>query len=348
MQDIITCSWRKRCVFNSAYGALGNEFFRFFDIRHASAITTAGQLSIRWIENKINDYMNKILKTENEDYVIASDTDSIYLSLDRLVNKTIIEQDVSVSTEDIIAFMDRICENKIQPFIDNSYSELARYTHAYQQKMMMKREGLSDKGIWTAKKRYILRVYNNEGVQYAEPQLKVMGLEMIKSSTPAACKEKLWDAIDIVFNKGEDDVIQFIEEFREEFKSKNPADIAFPRGVNGLSKFSDKANIFGKGCPIHVRGSLIYNDLVKRNKLQKKYELIKEGEKIKFIYLKEPNTIQSNIIAFPNVIPTELDLHKYIDFDMQYEKSFVEPLKIVLDSIGWKTEHVSSLADFFA
>ena len=338
----------KKVCLNSAYGALGNEFFRFFDIRHASAITTAGQLSIRWIENKINDYMNKILKTENQDYVIASDTDSIYLSLDRLVNKTIVEQNASVSTEDIIAFMDRICENKIQPFIDTSYSELARYTHAYQQKMMMKREGLSDKGIWTAKKRYILRVHNNEGVQYAEPQLKVMGLEMIKSSTPSACKEKLWDAIDIVFNKDEDAVIKFIDEFREEFKTMDPADIAFPRGVNGLSKFSDKSNIFGKGCPIHVRGSLIYNDLIKRNKLQKKYEMIKEGEKIKFIYLKEPNMIQSNIIAFPNVIPTELDLHKYIDFDMQYEKSFVEPLKIVLDSIGWKTEHVSSLADFFA
>ena len=338
----------KKVCLNSAYGALGNEFFRFFDIRHASAITTAGQLSIRWIENKINDYMNKILKTENQDYVIASDTDSIYLSLDRLVNKTIVEQDASVSTESIIAFMDRICENKIQPFIDSSYSELARYTHAYQQKMMMKREGLSDKGIWTAKKRYILRVHNNEGVQYAEPQLKVMGLEMIKSSTPSACKEKLWDAIDIVFNKGEEDVIRFIEEFREEFRTKNPADIAFPRGVNGLSKFADKTSIYGKGCPIHVRGSLIYNDLIKRKGLQKKYELIKEGEKIKFIYLKEPNTVQSNIIAFSNVIPTELDLHKYIDYDTQYEKSFVEPLKIVLDSIGWKTEHVSSLADFFA
>ena len=338
----------KKVCLNSAYGALGNEFFRFFDIRHASAITTAGQLSIRWIENKINEYMNKILKTENQDYVIASDTDSIYLSLDRLVNKTIVEQNASVSTEDIIAFMDRICENKIQPFIDTSYSELARYTHAYQQKMMMKREGLSDKGIWTAKKRYILRVHNNEGVQYAEPQLKVMGLEMIKSSTPSACKEKLWDAIDIVFNKDEEAVIKFIDVFREEFKTMDPADIAFPRGVNGLSKFSDKSSIFGKGCPIHVRGSLIYNDLIKRNKLQKKYELIKEGEKIKFIYLKEPNMIQSNIIAFPNVIPAELDLHKYIDYDTQYEKSFVEPLKIVLDSIGWKTEHVSNLSDFFA
>jgi DNA polymerase elongation subunit (family B) len=292
--------------------------------------------------------MNKILQTKGEDYVIASDTDSIYLTLDRLVLKTIREENPNATTEQIIQFMDRICEAKIQPFIDKSYGELARYTHAFAQKMMMKREALSDKGIWTAKKRYILRVHNNEGVQYAEPKLKVMGLEMIKSSTPSACKEKLWQAIEIIFNQGENEVIQFIDGFREEFKTKNPADIAFPRGVNGLSKFADKVTIFGKGCPIHVRGSLVYNDLIRRKNLQKKYELIKEGEKIKFIYLKEPNTVQSNIIAFANMIPSELDLVKYIDYDTQYEKSFVEPLKIILDSIGWKTEHVSSLSDFFA
>jgi hypothetical protein len=248
----------------------------------------------------------------------------------------------------VVNYIDKICEDKIQLYIDKCYSELAERQNAFEQMMIMKREVIADKGVWTAKKRYVLNVHNSEGVQYAEPKMKIMGLEMIKSSTPSACKEKLWDAIDIVFNKDEDAVIKFIDGFREEFKTMDPADIAFPRGVNGLSKFSDKSSIFGKGCPIHVRGSLIYNDLIKRNKLQKKYELIKEGEKIKFIYLKEPNMIQSNIIAFPNVIPTELDLHKYIDFDMQYEKSFVEPLKIVLDSIGWKTEHVSSLADFFA
>ena len=338
----------KKVCLNSAYGALGNEFFRFFDIRQASGITTAGQLSIRWIEMKINEYMNKILKTEDEDYVIASDTDSIYLSLDRLVNKTIVEKNGTVSTENIIAFMDRICENKIQPFIDSAYSELARYTNAYQQKMMMKREALADKGIWTAKKRYILRVHNNEGVQYAEPQLKVMGLEMIKSSTPAACRDKLWDAVDIIFNKDEQAVIDFIDNFREEFRTLEPADIAFPRGVNGLEKFADAKMIYGKGCPIHVRGSLIYNDLIKRKKLQKKYEFIKEGEKIKFIHLKEPNTIQSNIISFPAIIPPEFELAQYIDYDTQFDKSFVEPLKIILDSIGWKTEQTASLADFFS
>jgi DNA polymerase elongation subunit (family B) len=339
----------KKVSLNSAYGALGNEFFRFFDVRQASAITTAGQLSIRWIENQLNDYMNKLLKTENEDYVIASDTDSIYLSLDRLVSKTIIEQNANASTKQIIKFMDKICEAKIQPFIDDAYTELAEYINAYEQKMQMKREALADKGIWTAKKRYILNVYNNEGVEYAKPKPKVMGLEMIKSSTPAYCRKILWEAIDIILNKTEDDMIGMIETYRQEFKYQAISDIAFPRGVNGLDKFTDKSGvgIYNKGTPIHVRGSLLYNNLIKRKKLDKKYPLIMEGEKIKFIYLKEPNTIQSNVISFPTIVPKELDIEKYVDYDLQFDKSFLEPLRIILDSINWKTERVSSLEDFF-
>ncbi len=337
----------KKVSLNSAYGALGNEFFRFFDVRQASAITTAGQLSIRWIENKLNDYMNKILKTNGEDYVIASDTDSIYLSLDKLVSKTIVEQNPNASTKQIIKFMDKVCEDRIQPFIDKAYAELAGYVNAYEQKMQMKREALADKGIWTAKKRYIMNVYNNEGVEYAKPKVKVMGLEMIKSSTPAYCRKILWEAIDIIINKTEDDMIGMIETYRQEFRHQAISDIAFPRGVNGLEKFADAAAIFGKGCPIHVRGSLLYNNLIQRKKLDKTYPLIMEGEKIKFIYLKEPNTIQSNVISFPTIVPKELDIEKYVDYDLQFEKSFLEPLKIILDSINWKTEHVSSLEDFF-
>jgi DNA polymerase elongation subunit (family B) len=338
----------KKVSLNSAYGALGNEYFRFFDVRQAAAITTAGQLSIRWIENKLNDYMNKILKTEGEDYVIASDTDSIYLSLDKLVSKTIVAQNPSADTKQIIKFMDKACEDRIQPFIDASYAELAEYVNAYEQKMQMKREALADKGIWTAKKRYIMNVYNNEGVEYAKPKVKVMGLEMIKSSTPAYCRKIMWEAIDIVLNKSENDLIDMIETWRQEFRSQDISDIAFPRGVNGLEKFSDAKMIYGKGCPIHVRGSLLYNNLVRQRKLEKVYPLIQEGEKIKFIFLKEPNTIQSDVVAFPTILPKELDIDQYVDYDTQFEKSFIDPLRIVLDSIDWKTEHVSSLEDFFA
>ena len=337
----------KKVSLNSAYGALGNKYFRFFDVRQASAITTSGQLVIRWIEKDINQWMNKLLKTENEDYVIASDTDSIYLSLDKLISRTIVEKNPSAETAEIIKFMDRICEDKIQPFIDKSYQRLAKYLNVYQQKMVMKRESLADKGIWTAKKRYILNVHNNEGVQYSKPKVKIMGLEMIKSSTPSACREMLNESIDYFLNKDEKSMIEYIEQCRKKFKTLHVSEIAFPRGVNGLEKFSDNKLVYGKGCPIHVRGSLLHNHLIKKLKLIKKYEMIKEGEKIKFIYLKEPNTIQSNVISFHYSIPEEFDIEQYIDYDIQFQKSFVEPLKTILDTIGWKTEKVASLEDFF-
>jgi DNA polymerase elongation subunit (family B) len=305
----------KKVSLNSAYGALGNEFFRFFDIRQASAITTSGQLAIRWIEKKINEYMNKLLKTKDEDYVIASDTDSIYLSLDKLVSTVIAKPGSSYDTREVIKFMDKACKDRIEPYIDRSYDELAGYVNAFAQKMKMKREALADKGIWTAKKRYILNVYNNEGVEYAKPKVKVTGLEMIKSSTPAYCRKVLWEAIDIVLNKSEQVMIDMIETYRSEFGNQSISDIAFPRGVNGLDKFADKAMIYGKGCPIHVRGALLYNHLVKVNKLDKQIPLIQEGDKIKFLFLKEPNTIKSNIIAFPQSLPKEFGLDQYIDYN---------------------------------
>jgi DNA polymerase elongation subunit (family B) len=337
----------KKVSLNSAYGALGNEFFRFFDVRQASAITTAGQLSIRWIENKLNDYMNKLLKTENEDYVIASDTDSIYLSLDKLVSKTIVEQNPDASTKQIIKFMDKVCEDRIQPFIDKAYAELAEYINAYEQKMQMKREALADKGIWTAKKRYIMNVYNNEGVEYAKPKVKVMGLEVKKSSTPAFFRDKMEECIHIMLNSTEDKLISYVESVRDEMKKALISDIAFPRGVNGLEKFSDAKMIYGKGCPIHVRGALVYNHMLSAKKLNKVYPQINEGEKIKFIYMKEPNPIRSNVIAFPMSLPKEFGIDSYVDYETQFLKAFVEPIKIITESIGWKTESVSSLEDFF-
>ena len=334
----------KKVCLNSAYGALGNEYFRFFDIRQATAITTSGQLAIRWIEKKLNGYLNKVLGTQNKDYVIASDTDSIYLSLNELVSKTIIQSSPSSTPKEIIAFMDRVCENKIQPFIDKSFNELAEYTNALDQKMIMKREALSDKGIWTAKKRYILNVYNNEGVEYSKPKVKVMGLEMIKSSTPTACRAKLWESVDVLLNKTEDDMIDFIEDFRQQFSTFPVSDIAFPRGVNNVENYAKTQ----EKVPIHVRGSIVYNQALEKFGLTKKYQTIKDGEKIRFIYLKEPNVFHSNVIAFPLILPKELDLEKAIDYNLQFEKSFLEPLRIILKCIGWKTERTASLESFFS
>jgi DNA polymerase elongation subunit (family B) len=333
----------KKVGLNSAYGAMGSQYFRFYDLRQAIAVTTAGQLSIRWIEKKLNEYMNSILKTDS-DYVIASDTDSIYMKLGPLVDKV---YGSSMPAIKVIEFMDRVCEDKLQPYIDTSYQELAKYVNAFSQKMRMKREGLSDKGIWTAKKRYILNVYNNEGVQYNEPHLKVMGLEMVKSSTPSAIREKMYQTIKLLITGTESDVQNFIEKFREEFKSLPPEEISFPRGVNGLKEYSDSNSLYKKGTPIHVKGALLYNHYLKQMKLEKKYPLIQEGEKLKFTYLKQPNPFKDTVISYPGRLPAEFQLVEYVNYDMQFDKAYLDPVKIILDCIGWSPVKVNSLESFF-
>ena len=333
----------KKVSLNSAYGALGSQYFRFYDLRMALAVTLAGQLSIRWIEHKLNSYMNKLLATDL-DYVIASDTDSIYLKLGPLVDKV---YSGDKDTKKIIEFMDKVCEDKIQPFIDKSYKELADYVHAYDQKMQMKREALANKGIWTAKKRYIMNVYNNEGVQYNEPQMKVMGLEMVKSSTPSAIREKMYDSIKLMLSGTENDIHEFVEKFKSDFKKLPPEEISFPRGLNGLAKYADAVTLYKSGTPIHVKGAILYNNFLVENKLTKKYPLIREGEKLKFAYLKMPNHFKDTVISYPSRLPKEFGLDNLIDYDMQFEKAFLDPIKIILDCMGWTTEKVSTLDSFF-
>ena len=334
----------KKVSLNSAYGAMGSQYFRFFDLRLALGVTQAGQLSIRWIEDKLNGYMNRLLKTNGVDYVIASDTDSIYLRLGELVDKVYSKK---TNVNQLISFMDRVCEDKLQPYIDESYQELASYVNAFAQKMQMKREGLSDKGIWTAKKRYILNVYNNEGVQYSVPQMKVMGLEMIKSSTPSAIRDKMKETIKLMVTGTEDEVQDYIADFRKEFKKLPIEEISFPRSVNGLKTYTDNIMIYTKGTPIHVKGSLLYNYLLNKHKLTNKYPIIKEGEKLKFTYLIQPNPINDTVISYPNRLPSEFGLDNYINYDLQFEKAFLDPIKIILNCMNWQAEKTNSLSNFF-
>ena len=336
----------RKIQLNSAYGAIGNQYFRYYNLQNAEAITLSGQLSIRWIEKKMNAYLNKILKTDGEDYVIAADTDSIYLNLGPFVDKVFGGRENS--NDRIVAFLDKVCQVEFEKFIEGSYKELAEYVNAFDQKMFMKRETIADKGIWTAKKRYILNAWDIEGVRFTEPKLKIMGIEAVKSSTPAPCRQKIKDALKVIMTKTNDDLIQFIEQFREEFKQMRPDEIAFPRSVNNLGKFSSPATIYGKGTPIHVRGSLLYNYYIRKHKLTNRYPLIQEGEKIKFIFLRTPNKVNENVIAFIQEFPKELGLDKSIDHDLQFEKSFLEPLKTILDTIGWKTEKINTLEFLFA
>jgi len=331
-----------KIMMNSLYGAMGNRWFRYYDIRMAEAITLSGQLSILWAEKTVNEFMNKMLKTNKFDYVIAIDTDSLYINFGPFVEKLNI-----TDKKKIVDVIDQLATEKIEPLLEKSYKELASYMNAYANRMVMKREGISDAGIWTAKKRYILNVHNNEGVQYAKPKLKIMGIEAVKSSTPSACREALKELFNVMISGTEKDTQRSINQFKQHFSTLPAHDIAFPRGVSDVTSWKDRNNIYKKGTPIHVRGSILYNKQLVDLGLDKKYNTINDGEKIKFVYLKQPNPIKENVIAFLDFLPSEFKLERYIDYDQQFDKAFLAVVRPVLEAIGWREEDTVSLEDFF-
>ena len=356
----------KKVGLNSAYGALGSEYFRYFDIRIAEGVTLAGQLSIRWIGNHVNTYLNTLLDTFDVDYVIASDTDSVYLHLDPLVKRVF---KVKPDSKKVIDFMDQVYKTKLKKVLDTSCQDLAQYTHAFAQKMNMKREALADVGIWTAKKRYVLNVCDSEGVRYKEPKMLIHGLEAIKSSTPSLVRDKIKEALKIILSGTEPELVSFVQQFKKDFNTLPISDIAFPRGCNGMEKYRNKDGtvktrytyfggyeeeagmgneIYISGTPIHVKGALIFNHWLRKLKLDTQYELIQNGEKVKFVLLKPGNMFDDSVLAFIRRVPKEFELEKQVDYDMQFNKTFLEPLNIVLAAIGWHSETQYNLEDFFS
>ena len=335
--------WAKKIALNSAYGAIGNQYFRYYDVRQATAITSSGQLVIRHIETEVNNYMNKILQTENVDYIVASDTDSIYLKLDSLVEKTCKDK----TLDQKVNFIDKVAQQKIEPFIEKCFNDLSNYTNAFEQRMVMKREVIADKAIWTAKKRYMLHVLDDEGIRLTKPKMKIMGIEAVKSSTPEVCRGRIKEAIDMMMTKDNDTLIKFVADFREEFNQMTPEQISFPRSCNNLKKYRSSKDIFVKGTPIHVKGALIYNQKIKEHKIDHIYPAIQEGDKIKFIKLKSRNPFKNDVISYITKLPREFELNEYIDRDIMFEKTFITPLSFILESIGWDVEKKASLEAFF-
>ncbi len=328
-----------KILLNSLYGALGNKHFRYFDMRMAEGITLSGQLSIMWAEKAMNKEMNRILKTDNRDYVIAMDTDSLYINMGPLVKQ--------LNPKDPVEALDKICSEHFEKVLEKSYAKLFDKQQGYINRMVMAREVIANRGIWTAKKRYILNVHNSEGVQYAEPKLKIMGIEAIKSSTPEVVRTKFKEMFKIIIEGDENKTQRFISDFRKLFSSLPPEQVSFPRGVKDLTKWSRKGTLYAKGTPIHVRGSIMYNHSIKDKSLGKMYPLIQNGEKIKFCYMRMPNPIKENVIAFPGYLPESLGLHNYVDYNKQFDKTFIEPLLPILDAVGWSVEKKNTLEEFF-
>ena len=334
----------KKIQLNSAYGALGNQYFRFFDTKYAESITLSGQLSIKWMEVKINEFLNEKLGTKEKDYVVAVDTDSLYVVCDELVSQSGINQE---ETEKVIDFLDKLATKVLEPFIDKSYQTLAKYVGAYEQKMFMKRENIADKAIWTGKKHYIMNVFDSEGVRYEEPKLKMMGIESVRSSTPGVVRKAIKEALEVLMKDGEHALRDYVDDFENRFRQMPFEDVAFPRGCRYLNKWTSASDIYKKGTPIHVRASLLYNKHLEEKKLTKKYPNIYEGDKVKFCYMKLPNPMRENVFAVPQVLPPEFKIDDYIDYDKQFDKSFKEPLNHITEAIGWRLDKQADLLDFF-
>ena len=329
-----------KILLNSLYGAMGNRYFRYFDLLVAEGVTTTGQKVIQHGEDAVNKYLQKVM-ADDKDRVIAMDTDSLYVGVGDIVKK--------FCKNDPVDFLDKFATEAIEPVLEKAYKQFAEDSNAFTNRMVMGREVIADRGIWTAKKRYILNVHDNEGVRYAKPKLKVMGIEAVKSSTPMICRDAMKEMFKIIVQGNEKKTQDAIKVFKDAFKKLPPQQIGFPRGVSSVSDYVDKTQIYRKGTPIHSRGSILYNYYVKKHGLDKKYQYITNGDKIKFLYLRKNNPIRENVIAFPNEhLPEELGLNDYIDTDLQFQKTFLDPLEIILKAIDWNAEPVATLEDFFA
>lgn len=332
---------------NSFYGALSNEYFLFFDQRNAEAITTSGQLSIRWIADHINGFMNSLLKTKDVDYIIAIDTDSNYVSLQKLVDMKF----AGKSTEETVDLLDKTCSGLFEPKINEFYQKLADKVNAYEQLMFMDREAIADSAIWTAKKKYAMRVYDNEGVRFPinDPYIKVIGLEIKKSNTPTWVRGKLKKALLLILDnqKTEKDVHKFIAQTKKEFQELEPEEISFPTPVNNLRKWMDSQGGFIKGTPAQTKAIITYNKFAQENEIDQTLYL-KDGDKGKWIYIREPNPMQSPSIAFPGKVPQKMKpfLSKHIDYTTQFDKTFMGPLRILLKAIGWSDKPKATLKGF--
>ena len=323
---------------NSAYGALGNNAFRYFSIELAEAITITGKLVIQWAETRVNRFMNRLVGTKDVNYVMMVDTDALYINFEPLIKKLGL-----TDTAKIVKTLDKFGADDFKKFLDKTYKELFDYTNAFEERMEMKRENIADACVIVAKKRYAMSVWNSEGVSYKEQDIKITGIESVRSSTPEYCRDKIKTALKYILMKTEGELQDYVEQVEEEFKTLPVASISKPTGVNGMKKYASPSTVYIKGTPGHVKGSLIYNHLLKAHGLENKYEIIRDGDKIKLTYLELPNPIRADAISFPDVLPTEFGLDKYVDVDTQFEKTFLAPVKKITDVIGWEVRKVASL-----
>lgn len=331
-----------KILMNAGYGAMTNQYFRYYKDEMAQAITLSGQLTIKWAEQSFNRYLQELFK-DDKDRVIAGDTDSNYLGMQDLVDKVFPK---GGETEKIVSFLDKVCEKKLYPHITEQFTSLYEYMNAYQNLMIMEREAIAESAVWTGKKHYFMKIWDNEGVAYQGGKMKMTGMEAVKSSTPEIGRKKLKESYQLILDGDQKGLIDLVKEFKTEWLEKSIVEIATPSGLKTLDKFKNSETIYGKGTTLQARSALLYNYLLKKHKLP--YPEIKQGTDIRMVYLKMPNPIRENVIGFIDFLPEEFGLHEYVDYDATFNKNYLSYLELVTSKIGWHWEERSSLDDFFS
>lgn len=334
-----------KIVLNGGYGALGAAAFRWYDETIAEGITATGRVGIQYITKKINEFVNEKADTVGIDYVVSSDTDSVYFEVEPIVKK---RWSHLTDKQQITDLVNEFAENEAAPWIDKCYQELSDYLNCDVNLMDMKREAIADTFIIRAKKNYIMRVFDNEGIRFADPYYKMMGIEVVRTSHPQMIRDALEDTLKMVIEGSNDEVRNYVREFKQKFMTAPLNQIAAPRGISDITKYQndDYTKKEGVTIPIHCTAGLNYNYLVNKYKLANKFEFIKNGSKIKFLPLKEPNPIKSHVIGFIDEIPTEFGLDDYIDKEAHFDKMFIKPLETFLIYNGWTIEENTLLSMF--
>lgn len=330
-------------LLNGGYGALSNQYNRWYSDDLAESITLTGQVAIQWVARKLNAFMNDILKTDDEDYVIAIDTDSVIVKVDAI--KNLIFGDREPSEEERFEKMMKFSK-KVENVIEEACEELYREMNVMEKSLHMKLEAVGS-AVWMAKKRYAMSLLGFKGVMYTPRRLKIQGLEAIRSSTPQYCREAIKKAIPLIIEGKKEEIRKFLNEIEGEFNSLAFHQVAFPRTVNNLEKYEDSRNIYKSGCPIHVRAALVHNHYLKKNKLDNTYPLIRSGDNIRFSYMIMPNPTMENVFACPDEMPEEIPLQDFVDRRKQFQKTFYDPLQSMFEAAGIVISNYADITEFF-
>jgi DNA polymerase family B len=333
----------QKILLNGGYGAMSNDNNRWYSDDIAESITLSGQLSARWIIEHVNAKFNSLYKTDNVDYVIACDTDSIHLNVQPAVDKAFPGE--TPTNEQKLAFLENFSQI-ISEWIKEGYDLLAKELNVFESAMHMKLETIS-RAVWTGKKHYVMEVRFNEGIRYDPPKMKIVGLEAVKSSTPKIVREWMTELFPLILDCNKKQIEQILADKWELYQTLPFESIASPRSVSDLEKYQDPVTVFGAGCPIAVRGALLYNYILFKDKLTDQLPLIQSGDKVRFCYMKLPNPFNQNVLAAPDTLPAQLQLEPYIDHRVQYDKTFADPIKAVIEAAGMRLTNEIDIEEFF-